>query len=89
MLKEAAKHPEASSPLLSWYRIARKAGWKSLDEVRMTFPSADQVGDVLIFNVKGNRFRLITRVYFGNGRIYVNALLTHAEYDRRGWMKWA
>jgi mRNA interferase HigB len=66
----------------------RRASWKGLHDVRRQFPSADQVGDVLIFNIKGNHYRLITRVNYQVGRIYVKAVLTHAEYNRKEWMKW-
>jgi mRNA interferase HigB len=58
-------------------------------EVRREYPSADQVGDVLIFDILGNNYRLITRVRYDAQRIYINALLNHREYDRKEWMKWA
>src|ERR1017187_1660638 len=57
--------------------------------VRREYPSADQVGDVLIFDVLGGNFRLMTRVKYNLQRIYVKALLNHREYDRKEWMKWA
>jgi len=60
-----------------------------LHEVRREYPSADQVGDVLIFDVLGNNDRLMTRVEYNRQRIYVKALLNHREYDRKEWMKWA
>ena len=44
---------------------------------------------LLVFNVKGNKYRLIVRVDYPNQELYIKALLTHAEYDKRGWMKWA
>ena len=53
------------------------------------FPAADQVGDALIFNLKRNRYRLIARVHFPAQRIYLKDLLTHAEDDRKDWLKWA
>jgi mRNA interferase HigB len=57
--------------------------------VRKDFPSADQIGNVLVFNVKGNKYRLVVRVDYPRQELYIKALLTHAEYDKRGWMKWA
>lgn len=62
---------------------------EGLHEVRKEFPSADQVGNVLIFNVLGGSYRLIVRVSWVSQRIFVKALLTHKEYDRKEWMKWA
>ena len=70
-------------------KAAKKAEWRGLHEVRREYLSADQVGDVLIFDVLGNNYRLMTRVKYNLQRIYVKALLNHREYDRKEWMKWA
>lgn len=78
---------DVAEEAIEWYKKARKADWKSLEDVRRDFPNADQVGDVLIFNIRGNRYRLI--IIFGVSRLYVKALLTHKEYDRKEWMRWA
>lgn len=88
LLLQAARHADALAPLLAWFQVARKANWESLQEVRRDFPGADQVGHVLIFNIKGNRYRLITRISYPSRRIYIKALLTHAGYDRKEWRKW-
>ena len=88
-MKLAKKHPETVSALTSWYKVAKKAEWRGLHEVRRDYPSADQVGNVLILDVLGGKFRLITRVNYNVQRIYVKALLKHGEYDRKEWMKWA
>jgi mRNA interferase HigB len=72
-----------------WYKTARSAEWKNLVNVRQEFPSADQVGRVLIFNVRHNRYWLITFVVYEKQKVYVKALLSHKEYDRKEWMKWA
>ena len=85
---QARKHPETIGALDHWYRVARKAAWEGLHQVRLDFPSADQVGAVLIFNVLGGRYRLITTAVYRKHRIYVKSLLTHREYDRKEWMKW-
>jgi len=88
LLKLVKKHPEALSTLTQWFKVAKRAEWHGLHEVRRLYPSADQVGDVLIFDVLGGNFRLITRVSYNLQRIYVKALLNHREYDRKEWMKW-
>lgn len=72
----------------AWFRAARTASWQSLQDVRMSFPDADQVGAVLIFNIRGNRYRLIVTHTFPKNKLYVKALLTHKEYDRKEWTKW-
>jgi mRNA interferase HigB len=87
LLQAALTHGELYAPLDVWYRIARKAEWRSLDEVRGVFPSADGVGKFTVFNVKGNAFRLIVEINYVTGRLYVRSVLTHAEYDRGGWKR--
>jgi mRNA interferase HigB len=53
------------------------------------FPNADQVGEALVFNIRANRYRLIATVFYPARTIYLKALLTHKEYDREEWKKWA
>ena len=85
-LKEAStRHGELEAPLDAWFRIAKKALWKNLADVRGTFSSADSVGNWTVFNIKGNQYRLITEINYMFGRIYIRHVLTHAEYDRGGW----
>jgi mRNA interferase HigB len=87
LLEAAKEHPELVGPLDAWYRIARKARWRNLMEVRQVFPSADAVGKFTVFNVKGNAFRLITEINYHTGKIFLRYVLTHAEYNREGWKK--
>jgi mRNA interferase HigB len=85
-LKEAAtRHGDLEDALDAWFRIAKKALWRNLAEVRKTFSSADAVGRWTVFNIKGNRYRLIAEINYVFGRIYIRHVLTHAEYDRGGW----
>jgi mRNA interferase HigB len=87
-LLEAAKtHAGLSAPLDAWYRVAKKAEWKNLVEVRRAIPSADSVWKFTVFNIKGNAYRLITEINYRTGRIFVRNVLTHAEYDKGGWNK--
>jgi len=84
-------HPEAAAWLDAWWHVARKARWRNLHEVRLTYPSADQVGRCLILNACGNKYRLIVGVlYASNGRggtLFVKHFLTHSEYSRGAWKK--
>lgn len=80
------RHPESESPLTAWFKVARSGEWANLSELRNTFSaSADLVGYCTVFNIGGNRFRLITHVDYEFKRIYVRHVLTHAEYDRDAW----
>jgi mRNA interferase HigB len=89
LLRLAERHPDALAWISRFYRVARKAKWRDLADVRREFATADQVGQALIFNARGNRYRLILTVSFVEQRLFAKALLTHAEYDRKEWMKWA
>ena len=88
-MNAAAPHRDAVEPLKAWYKAARASKWRNLVDVRKQFPKADQTGKVLIFDIKGNRYRLITTVNYNQARVWVKDFLTHAEYDRKEWMKWA
>jgi mRNA interferase HigB len=85
LLETSMKHPELAGALDIWYRLTKRAGWKSLEDVRKDFPSADGVGRFTVFNIKGNHFRLIAEVNYRSGRVYIRHVLPHAEYDRGAW----
>ena len=51
----------------------------------MLFPSTDKVGDVFVFDIAGNKLRLIAAIHFNKGRVFIRAVLTHKEYDQGGW----
>jgi mRNA interferase HigB len=59
----------------------------SFAELRETFPSADMVGDLTVFNIGGNKYRLIASIHFKRHKVYVRHVLTHAEYDQGDWKK--
>ena len=85
--KAVGTHSDLVGPLDAWFRIAKKAEWKNLVEVRRALPSADAVWKFTVFNIKGNAYRLITEINYRTGRVFVREVLTHAEYDRGGWNK--
>ena len=80
-------YPAAQTPLDQWYRVAAKARWQSLAEVRQVFPQADTVYQCTVFNIGGNKFRLIVDVSYERQVIYVKHVLTHKEYDQDSWKK--
>jgi mRNA interferase HigB len=87
-LREAAeRYGHLSSSLDAWFRLAKKAEWRSLADVRQLFPSADAVGRFTVFKIKGNSYRLIAEINYRGGRLYVRHVLTHAEYDKGGWKR--
>jgi mRNA interferase HigB len=85
LLEAAKKHPDLYAPLDVWYRIAKKALWRNLMEVRRQLPTADAVPPFTVFNIKGNAYRLITEINYHSGRIFLRHVLTHAEYSKGTW----
>ncbi len=84
------RHPDARSWLENWCKIACADRWKSLEDVRRTFPHADvvKVGSgksATVFNVCGNRHRMITAIHYNTGKVFVLKLMPHAEYSRDQW----
>jgi mRNA interferase HigB len=88
LFEKAAKHPDAEVALQNWFDAARQAEWHCLEDIRQTYPATDMVGVLAIFNIRGNRYRLIVRMSFRRQRIYIKEFLTHAEYDKGTWKKW-
>lgn len=75
-------HADAKEPLETWYRVCKKALWSSFNEVQRAYPSADIVGDDrMVFNIKGNRYRLVARFSFRYKAIQVKWIGSHTEYN--------
>ena len=87
LLEFAKKHPDCSTALESWYRIVKRTDFNSFSELRLAFPSADNVGNLTVFNIDGNKARLIAAIHYNTYRIYIRHILTHKEYDRGSWRK--
>jgi mRNA interferase HigB len=81
-------HPEdqsAPGAFARWYDLVRNNRFANFGELRRTFPDADLVGDVVVFNIRGKRYRLIARFIYEKRRVYIRRVLTHAHYDRGDW----
>lgn len=78
-------HPDACEALYNWYKVASKAQWQNLVEVQAIYRTAEAVGNFTVFNIKGNRYRLIVDMVYPKQRIYIKYILTHAEYDKDRW----
>lgn len=78
-------HRDAESSLTAWYKTTRKANWQNLAELKQVYPSADLVGRYTVFNIKGNKYRLIARIVYRSQTLFVVAVMTHEEYDLGKW----
>jgi mRNA interferase HigB len=81
----ADKYPETGSALANWYRQMKQNNFASFAELRAMFPSADQVGKLTVFNIGGNKVRLVVAIHYNRRKVYIRAVLTHPEYDEGKW----
>jgi mRNA interferase HigB len=96
-LHEASvRYKDAAKEIAAWYKIVTQVRWTSFVEVRQIFPDADNVDGYVIFNIRRNRYRLITVIHYAKerkgkmtqGHVYIRSFLTHKEYnDKANWDK--
>jgi mRNA interferase HigB len=83
------RHKRAKAPLEGWYRVVRQAVWKNFADVRRTFRAADTYAKgsftYVIFDIGGNKYRLIAKIEYRLELLYVGMVLTHEEYDNGRW----
>jgi mRNA interferase HigB len=79
------RHPEASNALDRWYRVAKRATWVSFAEVRQSFNSADFVAPFVVFDIGGNKYRLIAEIHFARRVLFIRDIMTHRNYIKGAW----
>jgi len=85
-LREAATiYPDVAIVIEDFYQILKAASWQNLEEVKQSFASAEAVGNFTVFNVKGNRYRLILYINYQKQIAFFKYFLTHAHYDKDKW----
>lgn len=83
----SAKHKDCASALDQWYRLMKKSELETFSQLRRLFPSVDKVGDLYVFNIGGNKLRLIATIRFTIGKVFIREILTHTEHDKNRWKK--
>lgn len=81
----AELYPETKTGLQHWYRVMKSNNFVSFHDIKVFFPHADQVGKLTVFNIGGNKVRLIAAIHYNSQKIYIRAVLTHSEYDKNKW----
>ena len=81
------RNADAESSLRAWIKHVKRSHWKSFAEVRVSYPHADQVGRLTVFNIGGNKYRLIVAIHLNRGKVFIRHILTHFEYDSATWKK--
>jgi mRNA interferase HigB len=77
------KHANSRKPLARFLELAKTAQWTNFVEIKETFPATDYASDTLIFDIGGNKYRLIARINFESQELLIDEVLTHEEYDRK------
>jgi mRNA interferase HigB len=80
-----ALHPDAKEALEYWYRLAKAGDFLSFADLKNSFRSVDYVKKLTVFDLGGNKFRLIAAVHYNRQKVYIRAVLTHKEYDLGQW----
>jgi len=77
------RYPKSAKVMLDWYLKTKESDWANFADIRRVFGATDSVGNGLfVFNVGGNKFRLIARIIFRTRTVFIRFVGTHAEYDR-------
>lgn len=77
----AVRHPAAEMPLQVWRRIVESRAFLGFADVRKTFNAVDRVGKFYVFDIGGNKYRIVAAIHFDKQRLYVRHVFTHKEYD--------
>jgi len=81
----AEVHPDCKAALTQWFREIRRGRFPDIQKVRSLFPHADKVGKFTVFNIGGNKARIIAAIHYNRQKIYIRHVLTHTEYDKGAW----
>jgi mRNA interferase HigB len=79
------QHSDAEASLKHWHKTVKAAKWRIFADVRKTFASVDSYKILVIFNISGNKYRLVAKIEYKLGIVYVGKVMTHAEYSRDKW----
>jgi mRNA interferase HigB len=79
------KHPDSAASLDNWYRVTAAARWENVSELKQVFGTADFVAPFVVFNIGGNKYRLIAEINFRSKTVFIRYILTHKEYDAGKW----
>ena len=91
LLEFGRKHADAATPLRAWLKLARHGSFQNLSKLKRTFAGVDLVSvkgrDFYVFNIGGNKYRLIAAIHFNSQRLFVRHTLTHSDYDTERWKR--
>ncbi|MGI9214748.1 MAG: type II toxin-antitoxin system HigB family toxin [Gammaproteobacteria bacterium] len=81
----ANNYPNSANALAAWLKLLKENNFKNFTELKQIFGSVDKLGKFWVFDVAGNKLRIITAIHFNRGKVYVRAILNHKQYDQEDW----
>ena len=78
-------HHGSHNAMDSWYRVVKRAAWTTFADLKQTFNSADFVAPYVVFDIGGNKYRLIAEVNFSRKVLFIRGIMTHKEYEKGAW----
>ena len=81
------EHPETKTALDGWYRLIKANQFENFAQLKALFSSVDKVDDHYVFDIGGNKLRLIAQILFNQKKVFIRHILTHKEYDKNQWKK--
>ncbi len=79
------RHPDNKGALARWFKIMERTGFSNFNDLRTAFPTVDKVDNLIVFDIGGNKYRLIASIHSNRAKVYVRHVLTHREYDYGAW----
>lgn len=87
IVEAQARFPQCTTALDGWYRVMKRGQFENFAGLRAAFGSVDKVGPLYVFDVGGNKLRLIAALHFNTGKVFIRHVLTHTEYDSEQWKR--
>jgi len=79
--------PACAAALDIWYRVMKRGVYNNFAELKGVFGNVDKVGHLFVFDIGGNKLRLIAAIHFNSGKVFIRRVLTHKQYDGEGWKR--
>jgi mRNA interferase HigB len=81
----AERYPAALTPLLNWANATESVDWRTPADVRRTFNTADFVDGLTVFDVGGNKYRVVAFIHYRRRAVFIKSVMTHREYEKGDW----
>lgn len=85
IMEAAEAYPDCATALHGWYQVMHHVRFQHFADLKQAFNSVDRVGNLYVFDIGGNKLRLIAAIHFNTGKVFIRAVLSHREYDKGNW----